>query len=554
MTQDGKEIRGWVHDDNLVRKPKSAFTQLTVPGPRKAERIREEFGAMDTNGDERLSLQEFVAGTRKPTLDQLNRSLREFVEANPKIKADLEHFRRRRQIRGDSMANDLKLAGHIWRSGAWKEEPTFEQVHVIAMDFRVTDDVRKSPLHSPATAVKLFGGETLAARATKSRSLFHWADLDDDGVLSRDEFEQAQILPVSKPEERPAANGRRSATNRHEPSAADTETELDTSRFAEALRDTSAATRASAARALLEMGAKAVPILTEALQDKNSDVRARAAQTLASMSYKTKARFEAAVPALIRALEDENDSVRASAAQALSNTPPRQMKSALSSFTGGLRDRHSAVRSYCAKALGNLGAEAGPAVPILAELLRDDDKYVRQSAAEALGKIGPRAESAIPSLLGALRDDEKHVRSAAATTLAGMKGHATDVLPALIGALRDEDDFVRRRVAQALGEMGADAEPAVPALIEALRDDKWIVRTNAARALGQLGPAAAEAVPALIDALNDENRSMRRYATQALGNIGLKAKDAVPALTKLLDDTSLKWEAEMALRKIGAEP
>jgi HEAT repeat protein len=56
-------------------------------------------------------------------------------------------------------------------------------------------------------------------------------------------------------------------------------------------------------------------------------------------------------------------------------------------------------RKGAADALGDIGSEAGVAVPALIETLhRDQDPYVRFSIVKALGQIGPGARQAIPVL------------------------------------------------------------------------------------------------------------------------------------------------------------
>jgi len=54
-----------------------------------------------------------------------------------------------------------------------------------------------------------------------------------------------------------------------------------------------------------------------------------------------------------------------------------------------LKDGSNEVRIQAAKALGEIGPEAKPAIPALIQLLDNQYSYVRSSAAEALEAIGP---------------------------------------------------------------------------------------------------------------------------------------------------------------------
>jgi HEAT repeat protein len=82
----------------------------------------------------------------------------------------------------------------------------------------------------------------------------------------------------------------------------------------------------------------------------------------------------------------------------------------------------AATRRSAAMALGDLGADAVPAVSALGRALADDNPSVRQSAAETLGKIGPGAAAAVPALTEALDDPEPGVRKSAAGALAAIRG------------------------------------------------------------------------------------------------------------------------------------
>src|SRR5262249_39631424 len=72
-----------------------------------------------------------------------------------------------------------------------------------------------------------------------------------------------------------------------------------------------------------------------------------------------------------------------------------------------LKDKDSDPRRAAAKDLGELGAEARPAVTELTKALKDTDLYVRRYSAEALGNIGPDAKGAVTALAGAMNDTKK---------------------------------------------------------------------------------------------------------------------------------------------------
>ncbi len=206
--------------------------------------------------------------------------------------------------------------------------------------------------------------------------------------------------------------------------------------------------------------------------------------------------------------------------------PARPMTPSVSPLVQGLVHSlaapDAATRWRAAEALGNLGAEAQPAVPALTGVLRDRSPDVRWRAAEALGKIGADAVSSVPSV-AALLDDT--------------------------------DDLVRGEAAKALGRFGSAAGPAVPALSSGLRHPEVAFRREVAKALAKIGPAAQGAVPALTAALADKDKFVRMECARALGNIGPPARSAVTALTSASRDSELlvARQAQEALKKVGTE-
>jgi hypothetical protein len=101
-------------------------------------------------------------------------------------------------------------------------------------------------------------------------------------------------------------------------------------------------------------------------------------------------------------------------------------------------------------ALGEIGAAARPAVPVLVELLRDGDVETAFRAADALRKIGNWADRAFPVLVELLKDDRDMIRGMAAKLLGELGPHAEPAIPVLRGALADESCYVRVHAERAL--------------------------------------------------------------------------------------------------------
>src|SRR5262249_8068427 len=144
---------------------------------------------------------------------------------------------------------------------------------------------------------------------------------------------------------------------------------------------------------------EAVPALGAALKNSSdAGFRARVALALGRIGES-----EAAVQPLIEALKDRDENVRLFAVQAPWGLEGQARKSVPALGAVLREDPVAGIRAAAAESLGNLGAEAGGAIPALVDVLlrddpRDDKGVVRLAAVEALGKIGAAARAGYPAL------------------------------------------------------------------------------------------------------------------------------------------------------------
>ncbi|MCX8045050.1 MAG: HEAT repeat domain-containing protein [Desulfobacterota bacterium] len=278
---------------------------------------------------------------------------------------------------------------------------------------------------------------------------------------------------------------------------------------------------------------------------------------------------------------------------------------AIPALIEGLQCADVRIRRNAAFGLGELGADAAPAMEALTHALRSDSDFdVRRNAAFALGEIGAPA---IPSLLSMLNDKDPRIRRIVTAALVRI---GTPAVPKLTHLLTTSDTITRRNAAVILGNIGPDATDAIPALEKALQDpdrgfqwtvrqalrrikqtpqehaefdnqtllgtqtditppldvrthasntienllvrlsdEKPDVRRRAAFALARLGSSA---LPVLLNALTSDNTLTRKNAAFALGEMGSSARSAIPALTSLKHDPdrTVRWVAEHAVKKI----
>ncbi|MEP0795503.1 hypothetical protein NDI44_13330 [Trichocoleus sp. DQ-A3] len=93
-----------------------------------------------------------------------------------------------------------------------------------------------------------------------------------------------------------------------------------------------------------------------------------------------------------------------------------------------LEDRTDSVRSWSARALGEIGSGAKATIPALIKAMKNTTEaqglnphHARKSIVESLGKIAPESEEVVFALIDALQDESYVVRCSAAYELTVLK-------------------------------------------------------------------------------------------------------------------------------------
>ncbi|MFN8390462.1 MAG: HEAT repeat domain-containing protein [Bdellovibrionota bacterium] len=145
-------------------------------------------------------------------------------------------------------------------------------------------------------------------------------------------------------------------------------------------------------------------------------------------------------------------------------------------------DSNSGVAEAVAKALGEMGSEAAPAVDRLRATLEVARAEAEKLAVvEALGKIG--SNRAVPSLIPLLRSARSPLKRVAARALGNIGD--PEALPALISSLSERDEDVRMCVINALLHVGA---PAIPALESERSNPDKRLRAGVEHVLARIRP------------------------------------------------------------------
>lgn len=139
-------------------------------------------------------------------------------------------------------------------------------------------------------------------------------------------------------------------------------------------------------------------------------------------------------------------------------------------------------------------------VPALSQKLNDESELHRLTAANTLGVIGAAREIYAPILIDLISKTESvDIAWWSALALAeSSPADVTEVTPVLVQKLRLDDEKSKMAALSTLMGFETLAEPTIPLLIELLKHDEPLVRTKAALVLANIGPLGSQAIPELM--------------------------------------------------------
>ena len=260
-----------------------------------------------------------------------------------------------------------------------------------------------------------------------------------------------EVLPLLRSEEASPASARTRAMVRWMVLVPDT---IESRRaLRTVLTNGSSVERQEAVESLAQLGAEALPILTEILHDEDVLVRESALSSLGTIGGAE------AMQAVASALTSDDSNLRMVAARQLGQT----------------RDANAAA----------LVAEAG--------LINDDDEMVAVAAITAIADARGERQEAV--LIQALEDPRWRVRAAAATAIASLRISTPTAAKALADRLEDTDPFVIAEVIKALTQARRPpSDERLFSVIERLPD----LAQDIARMLGRSETDRLPSVTALL--------------------------------------------------------
>ena len=280
---------------------------------------------------------------------------------------------------------------------------------------------------------------------------------------------------------------------------------------------------------------KAVGNFIKALRHEDSMRRASAARALGEIGYSARK----AIPDLAKALCDDCGEVRIAAKEALKKIvlPPFSISDLIKKLARGKgANRHNAARE-----LGEIGQEAEKAIPFLVILLGDADQTLHYETVRALRRIDPQwrrhecLDNLIPCFIKKMGgiDVEFPLMSNFRCNMPrkALKEIGDAPVRHLVDARIHKNNDVARNAAEFLEENHPDwrkshqgAVDAIPYLVQGLKSERWYTRRAAAEVLGEIRWRARTALPHLVLALANRNKAVRRAAKKAISETVLRRK------------------------------
>jgi HEAT repeat protein len=236
--------------------------------------------------------------------------------------------------------------------------------------------------------------------------------------------------------------------------------------------------------------------------DESISIRKKAAKALVQIG-------DPALPIILKQLEETDFKRRRIASSIL---PEFEDPSLAEILFNSIEDNDPIVRRNSARAIGILNV--CNAVKPLRKALKDEDWRVRQWAAASLGLISSKT-GATQSLIKALNDESEHVKYAAIIALGDNKSKSA--VDRLLKILKNEDSIIRCAAIKALGNIGS--QKAVKPLINQYFEGDIYIQSEVLLAVGRIGGSSL-IYEVMEDALS--KKDLENVASIALNLIGTK--------------------------------
>lgn len=295
-----------------------------------------------------------------------------------------------------------------------------------------------------------------------------------------------------------------------------------------------------------------IPVLLEALKDKDTDVRLKALAVLRVLAPSARRQ---AFQTLLETSNDADEDVAKAAFNALCEVG-KLTTTEIDLLVEAVRDekRRYFVRRFAAFRLGEQELLAVKAGPVLTRVLEaDKDDHLLQLAAQALGRIGDRSQTTLQALVRHARTHPAEVirlECLNAVARLDLSAFTTGQMLERLTQNNEKSPQIRKRIEELLSnrlaalkgsEMKQELQPLLvhPQPGIALIGIGHVTRRKD-------GDGTAELVPDLVRLLKHDNLDVAAQSLTALHVVGSASKAGVPEMLKLLPDVSKERKPDVA--------
>lgn len=304
---------------------------------------------------------------------------------------------------------------------------------------------------------------------------------------------------------------------------------------------------AFARKKLYGFGPQTLPALLRTIDGLGvrNGLRAQALKVCAELPQKD---LEAALPQFMNALFYVGAKFREAMALVLRKIGVKAVKPLTQQFGGGYwRRRQNAA--YC---LGELGALAKDAAPVLIEATKDKEGGVRLEALKALGKIGP---SIAPELLKEMKAQPSTSHRNFLRLFATWKGRSKPHLPELLTLIQPKaHSETVLGVLRCLSAVSGEKQAYVPTLKKIFEWDRSETKLGALDFIYQWSLNDPRLLPDIEAQLGSNDFSIQSRAVEILGNFGKAAIKHGPLFVKGFQSSDKRYRkaCATALSRLGS--
>ena len=212
------------------------------------------------------------------------------------------------------------------------------------------------------------------------------------------------------------------------------------------------------------------------------------------------------------------------------------------------------ARRYAARLLGEIGADAVGAVPVLRIGMKEEDELLRIDSALALWRVTGETDATLAVLVKGAESSREVVRIKALGALVAMGPAAAPAVPRLKQRMKNDASLDASWLSLLVISQSRTPELAMAkGVIQRLQNEFLFLRTKHLSEVKAIGPRLRHLHPILLELLDSADWRTRDWSARALAGIGLSTPEVLLELERAATkdpDPDVRSAAAAALRSL----